>query len=297
MHPELIVHEANRKLQEQRKVYEKDVKPNEPKKGSLQRFREWYAARKVGKAILAGSTLAAGSIDALAQEEFAKEPKIEISSSIGTRLASNHIVDSGTEIGKGPVLQNYATGTASYKGSSLTVLLWDNYSFPIEKSTERDIWVIANIKTPLEEHGINTSIRYQRFIYPVNPEWGQDNLAVGAVSYNGSVNITLEEHHLFPQGNTEQGDRLVLKADKQIRLSESTTLKTKVIASHEFNFFGRNGTIHATPGAEVSYTHEYKQSKVTFKGDLNYIIGIGKDGAGEPVKDMLYGGLSAGVGF
>jgi hypothetical protein len=259
----------------------------------LRKIRELYLTRKIGKAIEAGAVLAtAGSIDALAQEEFKQEPKIELHGSAGVRIASAHIVDSGVQIGKGPVQQDHVSATADYKGFGLTGLIWHDFSLKTKTFDENDYWLILDIPALLKDHGINISARYQRFIYPSHPEWGQDNLGVGVISYNGFVNAKLEWHHLFPQGSTEEGDRLTLALSKPVIVYEvddlSVKLNPSISSAYDSHFFGRDGLMHITPGIAV----QLKKGKYSLAADFKT-----QKALEEPVKDMVYGGLSAGIDF
>ena len=241
-------------------------------------------------------------IAALAQPAAAQN-NVELSGSAGIRLASNHIVDSGTEIGEGPVMQNHISATVKYKGFGLTGLIWDDFSLKTKTNDERDFWLMAGIPTPLSQYGIDLSARYKRFMFPSHPEWGQDNILGGVVSYSGPINVMLEWNHLFPQGNTEEGDRYYLVLSKEFELHESddlnVTLKDSLSTSYDDGFYGRFGHMHVTLGGEViiDFPSLDHFPPCTVKLDLKAQKGIGDQASGEPVEDLIYGGISAGVNF
>jgi hypothetical protein len=257
----------------------------------LNKMRKIYAAHKIGKVLEASAVLAtAGSIDALAQEQFKGEPRIELSGSAGIRIASNHIVDSGVQIGKGPVQQDYIKATANYKDFGVSGLIWHDFSLKTKTFDEIDYWLILDIPTPLK--GVNLAARYQRFIYPSHPEWGQDNLGVGVVSYSGFVNAKLEWSHLFSQGNTEEGDRLFSVLSKPIIVygidDLSVKLNPSLSFSYDMNFFGRDGLMHITPGIAI----QLKKGPYSLEADLKNQIALE-----DPVEDLVYSRVSAGVSF
>lgn len=248
--------------------------------------------KQAGKKALTGLALMA----ALAQPAAAQD-NVEFSGAVGARVASAHIVDSGVEIGDGPVQQDYIAASASYNGFKLTGLVWHDFSLKTKSNDETDYWLTLNIPTQLEENGIGLAARYKRFIYPSHPEWGQDNIAGAVLSYSGSVNAQLHWDHLFPQGNTEEGDRFFLKITKPLTLHEGEDLNVKLIpsfsTSYEDNFFGRDDETHRTLGLAL----KLKKGKYSAKADLNAQKGIGETGSGADIEDMVYGGISASVGF
>ena len=228
---------------------------------------------------------------AATQPVKAEEKELELTGSAQTTLVSKYITDSGTPLGEGPVSQN----VVGLNLGPLTGFVWGGYDFGINDWSEIDYGLSLNF--PIfqgKDHNLEGTLKYKRFTYP-GMGWNSDNVGVVGVSYNGIVNVKLQLHHLFETSTTETGDRIWGRIDKPVLVYQvgdlSVKLNPHLTAAHHYNFFGREGLGHITPGVAIQLT----KGRFTLEASVEQQLSIADEIKQEDVD--TYGGISLGVNF
>jgi hypothetical protein len=170
-------------------------------------------------------------------EETVQSPAPKFSISMNTTFASRYLADPGFVVGKGPV--NQTCITASY--GNLYGYVWSDYDLGDRKTHEVDIGIgYSGTLAKLKKGSLNWTLEFSRWEYPSGLLGTHDDVLIGALSYNGPIDIALKATHLIQQGTTKSG------TDYKIRLTKTLPLGTR-----------KGFDLSAIVGANAHYTDTF----------------------------------------